>query len=257
MKKRLLSSVIWAGIIIIGFLIFVLQTSPGDRENFSQNPWAFVPFLFPWFLGVSGLIFIVATTLGSNAFSPFDLIAKARKRSQEQAENVRNMGVRIDELKAEAEFSIQDGTVISSETIPVTDIKGGFSGGGGQINSVGAGHTSGHIGSIYGSISSVTTLVSKFFVKCENAEYHIQLDSKDLQVREGSNVKIHWISHGDLMRMFKISNLDTGQQVVFEDAITKTYHDLAASKIQKGGNYDGIDVRHLLGRLTSKILADE
>lgn len=257
MGKRVVSSIIWGAILIGLFLIFVLQTSPGDRENFSQNPWAFVPFLLPWFLGLSVALFVVATALSVSAFSPLDLIVMFRKKQNEQIENVRNIGARVDEIKVEAKFSVEEGVVVSSETIPVTDIKGGFSGGGGQINSIGAGHTAGHIGSVHGSISSVTTLIAKFFVKIENSEYHVQLDSKDFQVREGSKVKVHWISHGGYRQMFRIVNLDTSQQVVFESAVTGVFHDIASAKIAGGGNYYGINIQHLLAQVRAKVLSDE
>ncbi|APX16091.1 hypothetical protein BWR17_09750 [Phaeobacter inhibens] len=171
--------------------------------------------------------------------------------------NTKNIDDRINEIKSETDFSNEIGEVISSETIAITNTSGKFHGGGGNISTSSQGYTSGTIGSINGSISSSTRLISKFFVKTENAEYSVEIDADDLQVRNGSKVKLHWISWQKHSRIFKISNLDTKQDTILKGTLNEMYRGIIEAKTSQGGAYYGIEKKSLLAKTVARVVAEE
>lgn len=152
MKKKILLPYILGPILGLALLYSLLFATDGDFLDYLPDS---PPLVFAAF-GLIGFFVIY--------FSQH-YAADQRVRS----ENLKYIEARVDEITDGTVLSVEDGVVVSSETIPVVATAGGFSGGGGQISTNAGGYTSGNIDAIHGSFSSSTTLISKFFIKTENA----------------------------------------------------------------------------------------
>lgn len=116
-----------------------------------------------------------------------------------------------------AEYQIISGRVISCDIVPITEISGSISGGGGNLD------FSGHIAEVSGWITSSTQLVAQVFVKLGEDEVSLKIDANQLPVRNGSNLEFLKTSVGGRAVVYAIRNTDTKKAVFFDEDVRKFF----------------------------------
>lgn len=124
-----------------------------------------------------------------------------------------------------AKFQVLSGTVISCDIVPITEVRGSISGGGGNLD------ISGHIAEVSGWITSSTQMVAQVFVKFEEGEVSLKIDANQLPVREGSSLEFLQASSGGSAVIYAIRNTDTKKAVFFGHDVRKFFSDRVKSCI--------------------------
>lgn len=189
--------------------------------------------------------------------SPLNLLRERRTRERRKLRNIKEIDDRAERFLAKLQRTVETGTVVSSETVPITSVFGSFQGGGGNIYE-GLGGITGNIREVFGGITSRTDLLSRFFVDVGGAEYVFTLGGNDFAVRTGSELRITWLENPreNSYVICKIENIQTRRCFLFEDSVTKIIAPILAAQRKSDPDFEGIpDIP--FHRSIAKILSNE